>query len=172
MIILSVILIIVWERWGKARVAGDEILVLQQNTEKGTRISEEMLTKHRTGRAVPGCMTPDQIEEILGKETTTYVHGLVPLFPDDFAEEGLTPDAEADRYALTVCDAWLEGFPEGMSRGDRACFYCDGEFVTEAPVISVNEESRSFQIAAGGEQTVTLGRLIARGSRFLVVYYE
>ena len=48
-VIVSVFTLIAWEKWGKDRFLYDEILVLNKNVEKGTVITEEMLSEKRIG---------------------------------------------------------------------------------------------------------------------------
>ena len=171
MIILSVAALITWEKWGKDRFLYEEILVLEKNVEKGTVISEEMLSSKRTDSTEKDCLTVDDSKALVGREAAFFLHKGVPLFEEYFQTGELSADGEEGRYILSIPEDWLNSFPASIERGNRAFFFHGGKFVTSAMVAAVGGEPVSLEIIVTDEQASVLSEIAGRGEPMTVIYY-
>ena len=122
-VIVSVFTLIAWEKWGKDRFLYDEILVLNKNVEKGTVITEEMLSEKRIGGTEKDCLSADDREYVIGQEAAFFVHKGVPLFREYFQQSSLSADEERGQYLLSVPADWLTCMPGRWEEETRSSFF-------------------------------------------------
>ena len=158
-VIVSVFTLIAWEKWGKDRFLYDEILVLNKNVEKGTVITEEMLSEKRIGGTEKDCLSADDREYVIGREAAFFVHKGVPLFREYFQQSSLSADED-----------WLTCMPASLGRGDKIFFFRGGDFVTSAMVASVDEEKTFMEIVVSDEQASALSKIGGSGEIMTVIY--
>lgn len=169
-VIVSVFTLIAWEKWGKDRFLYDEILVLNKNVEKGTVITEEMLSEKRIGGTEKDCLSADDREYVIGREAAFFVHKGVPLFREYFQQSSLSADEERGQYLLSVPADWLTCMPASLGRGDKIFFFRGGDFVTSAMVASVDEEKTFIEIVVSDEQASALSKIGGSGEIMTVIY--
>ena len=80
LIALSVLLLISWERWGRSRFVYDDVLVLRENVQKGSVITERMLTTMRMEHAGREVLGPADRKWLIGKASSQFVHSRAPLY--------------------------------------------------------------------------------------------
>lgn len=170
LILVSIGALVTWEKWGKNRFLYDEVLVLNQNVEKGTVITEAMVEKRHMDVSERDCIGAEELQAVVGREAAFFVHKNVPLFPAYFAPAGLTPDASRDRYVLSVPSGWLAAAPRSLSKGDRAYFYCGGKEITSALTVSTDLENGCIEVMVSSRQAAALSSLTEAGQKLVVIY--
>ncbi len=169
-IIMSVIALIVWEKWGRVHFVYEDTLVLKENVERGTRIEESMLKVVKTGDSLKDSLRPEDAEWLTGRESRQFVHKNTPLFKEYFRESGLTVGEKLDRYMLKIAEAWIESAPQSLKTGDLAVFYANGKEITKARVSEISEGNKSFEVAVSRKQAVIIAGLASSGVRFVITY--
>ena len=172
LILISIILMVGWEKWGRQTFLTSEILVLNRNVPKGEIVKEEDLRILRVEGARKEWLRPEDRGQIQGLEASGNLHKGVPLFSDDVEEEGLTADAELDRFVVNLPESWLAAYPFGIRKGDRAYLYLSGKFLLDAPVRQADGENRNLSLVTDGKSAGIISGLGAEGKQFVVTYHE
>ena len=189
LIVLSVGALGFWELWGRENITYDRVLVLKESLPKNTLITADMLRERKVEKAGEGAIRTEQINEIVGLETGQFVPAGTELYREYFQESIFSVGEEQGKYILSVPAQWLKAFPQTLRRGDRAFFYCGGEPVTDAVVAYVRDGTNQevyygdderltssssvslIEIVVDKEQAALLGKLAAKGNKFVVLYY-
>lgn len=170
LIMVSIGALVAWEKWGKNRFLYDEILVLNQNVEKGTVITADMLEKKHMDVSERDCIGAEELQAVMNREAAFFVHKNTPLFHEYFQQEGLTADESLGRYILTVPSGWLAVLPRGLSKRDRVYFYCSGKLVTSALTSGVDLENGSVDVVVSDSQAEELSVLAGEGEKLVIIY--
>lgn len=170
LILVSIAALYTWERWGKNRLLYDDVLVFSQNVEKGTVITEEMVSTAKMDVSEEDQLKSADKDRIIGREAAFFVHKGAPLFKEYFMEEGLTANQAQDRYVLSIPADWQLSAPKTISRGDRAYFYLNGKFLTSALISFVEEDGKSFEVVVSSRQAEALSKIASRGDEMVVTY--
>ena len=170
LILVSIGALVTWEKWGKNRFLYDEVLVLNQNVEKGTVITEAMLEKKHMDVSERDCIKAEELQTAIGREAAFFIHKNVPLFSDYFLPEGLTPDESRGRYILSIPSHWLAAVPRSLSKGDRAYFYCGGRLVTSALTALTDLENGCIEVVVSDKQAAELSSLADAGEKLVIIY--
>lgn len=168
-IVASIAALITWEKWGRDSFFADSVLVLKENVEKGTVITNDMLKEVKMKTDLP-CVKPTMAKKIVGKEAVQFIHKGTPLFQRYFEEPALAPGTGKDRYLLSIPWSWLISQSHTLSRGDRAYFYVGGKFLTSAPVTAVDVESKIYEIIVDSSQAEALSGAAYRGDKMTITY--
>lgn len=170
LICVSIVALFSWEKWGRDRFIYDNVLVLNQNVEKGTTITADMVKQIKVGNRSKGSLAPKDRRWIIGKEANQYIRGETLLFGEYFKAKGLVAGADINKYVMNVTEDWIESCPGSISKGDTAYFYMNGKLVTSAAVSTVHSGERGFEIVATSGQAEAISKLAASGGRFVISY--
>lgn len=168
LICISVIGIVGWEQWGKERFLYDEVLVLRENVEKGTVITEKMVDVKTMEKNEP-CLELSEKEKIIGMQTAAFVHKGVPLFPEYFQEPGLAPDETKNLYGMCLPREWIASKPAALSRGDKVLLFWGNRLVTDADVVDVTKDG-DVEIIVEKEQAADICQVTADGEQLALIY--
>lgn len=170
MIFVCIGALVTWERWGKERLLYEEVVVLNKNVERGVVISKDMLEVKKIDRAIDGSISVSRAYEIIGKETTGFIHKEVPIFKENFKDTRLILSKKRDQYQLTVPLKWLEAWPEGISKGCQVFFYSEGKVIFSSLVESVGDENESFNLILSARQVSMISSNLEGGKKYIVSY--
>lgn len=188
LIILSLVAIFGWEKWGRQMLMYEEILVFNQDIEKNTILTSELLKIELVERKVKGSLTGNDVSGLLGKETVQSIHKGVPLFEDYFESPEMVVNQANGGYIMSIPATWLKSYPQTLRRGDRAYFYYKGKLITSAIVAyakdGANQEVTSVdkkrlsgssiislvEIVVNNEQANLLTRIAESGNEFVILY--
>lgn len=170
LIIVSIAAVISWEKWGKNRFLYDSVLVFREDVAKGVTVEKEMLKTVRMDTPVDGWIAPAKQEQILGRQTATFIRGGMPLFPENFGREELLADGKRGTYILAVSPAWISSAPQSLRKGHRVTFFSRGEKITAAYVTETFGED-GFEIVVTDEQAERLSAAVKNGETFVITYY-
>ena len=168
LIVLSLLGLMVWEKWGKNEFLYDDVLVLRDNIQQGTIINESMLTA-RQMNIDEDYLTYEERKEIIGKQAVAFVHQGVPLFEEYFTEPNLSPDESRGAYVLALPQDWILSKPETLSKGDKVFFFYGKRLVTAAFVAEPNVES-SVEVIVDQKQAAALSEIANEGGKLVLVY--
>lgn len=167
LILLSMMGLMVWERWGKNALLYDDVLVLRDNIEKGTIVTEKMLTAKKLN-IDEDYLAYDQREEIIGLQAAGFVHEGVPLFAAYFQEPNLSPDETRGTYVLALPQECILTKPETLSRGDKVFFFFGKHFVTAADVAMAEE--KGVEVIVSKSQAEAISEILNQGEKLVLVY--
>lgn len=168
LICVSVLGMLGWEKWGKEEFLYDDVLVLQDNVEKGTVITEKMLTVKKMNVDEP-CLSFSDKEEILGMQAAAFIHKGVPLFMAYFQEHGLAPDETKNLYGMCIPPEWIASRPTALSKGDRAFLFFGKQLITEADVVEVTKDG-AVEIIVEKEEAASICQVTCGGGRLAIIY--
>lgn len=169
-IFISFFALVAWEKWGKDRFLHEEILVLNDNVERGTVITESMLSEKRIDTQEKDRLAVEDRDYVIGREAAFFVHKNTPLFREYFRQPSLSADEEKGRYLLIVPADWLTSPIQTVARGDKIFFFRGGEFLTSAMVASVDEEKSFMEIIVSEEQAAALSKVAGGGEAMTIIY--
>lgn len=167
LIVISLMGMMAWERWGKSEFLYDEVLVLRKNVEKGTIITEKMLTAKKLNIDEDYLAYEDR-KEIVGKQAAAFVHQGVPLFEEYFEEPKLSADEKRGTFVLALTQECILAKPETLSRGDKVFFFFGKDFVTAA-YVSVTDED-GVEVIVDRKQAASLSEIINEGGKLVLAY--
>ena len=168
LIVVSILAIFNWEKWGRNHFIYDDILVLDRNITRGDVITEDMLKLVKSDNAIKNCLKEEDKEKILGKEADQYIHKDAPLFEEYFTFENLAVSDDLGTEAIKIPESWIETIPSSLKKGENANFYSKGEFLMTVPVLSVAEDGKSFEVVLEGDEAKKLANIGSDGGRFVV----
>ncbi|MBR3785207.1 MAG: hypothetical protein IKJ77_02230 [Firmicutes bacterium] len=168
LICISIAGFVFWEQWGKERILYDEILVLRQNVEKGTIITEDMLDVRKLDFDEP-CLSFAEGKELVGMQAAAFIHKGSPLFAAYFQEPDLSPDESKNRYGMCLPTDWITSRPTALSRGDKVFLFFGKRMVTEADVVEVTKDG-AVEIIVGKTQAADICQVTEAGGRLALVY--
>lgn len=188
---------IIWETIGREWVLYTEIIVLNQDVQRGTEITQDLVT---TAKIEQLSKIKDAViypEEIIGKEAKHFIPANTQLHPYYFGEPQLV--IEDDQFIANIPKEWIYAFPGTLRRNDRIVFVpvsMDGYQVSARPLFetvvayvkdSANREIRTIsseeRLDASAniskiEVVVTLDDLCIlenaynQGNEFIIIYSE
>ena len=168
LICISVLGIIGWENWGKDQFLYDEVLVLRENAEKGTIITEDMVDV-RTMEEDEPCLAFSEKEKIIGMQAAAFIHKGVPLFAEYFQQPGLAPDETKNLYGMCLPAEWIASRPGALSRGDRVLLFFGKELITEADVAEVTKDG-AVEIIVAKKQAAAICQVTETGGKLALIY--
>lgn len=171
LIIVSVAALIAWEKWGKEQFLYEEVLVCRENVSRGTVMREELFETIKMDLNEKGWIRPKDKKSLLGKETASFIHKGMPLFPEYFDQAGLSADGKEGKYVLSIPEHWLDSAPASLKRGNRAYFFSGKTFLTSAPVSEINEERRNVEVIVTEKQAAKLSSAAADGEKLVIIYH-
>ena len=168
LILISIAGLFVWEKWGKEQFAYEEVLVLQENVEKGPIIEAEMLTTKKM-HIEEDYLSIDKQQDIIGKQAAAFIHKGVPIFAEYLQVPHLSPDQQSGRYAFALSPEWIASKPETLSRGDKVFFFYQGNYVTWAWVSGIGKD-QSIEMIVTMDQAKKITKIIGVGGTLAVAY--
>lgn len=170
-IILSIISLITWEKWGKFKLISDTVLVLEKNVPAGTLIEEKMLAEKKMQIDENDYIRSDEKSNIVGKEASGFIHKGVPLFVEYFADSESDPSIVNNRVLITVEESWMLGMPAGIKRGDEVILMHGSDVAVKAKVSQVSTDGKSFGIIVNKDQAGIISELVYQGEKLVAAYY-
>lgn len=168
LIIVSILGLVFWEKWGKNEFLYDDALVLRENVERGTLISENMLTVKKMN-IEENYIPYEAMEKVIGKQATGFIHKGVPLFEEYVQDPNLSPNEKRETYMLAVPQEWILSKPETLSKGDKVFFFSDGKLLTAAFVSNIFNQD-TVEVVTNKEQTEKISKQISMGKKLVLAY--
>lgn len=168
LICISLLGLIGWENWGKDYFLYDEVLVLRENVEKGTLITDNMVDVKVMEKDEP-CFVFSDKEKVIGMQAAAFIHKGVPLFAEYFQEPGLAPDERKKLYGMCLPTEWIASKPEALSRGDRVFLFFGKKMITSAEVSAIGKEG-SVEIVVEKQQAAEICQVTEAGGRLALIY--
>ncbi len=168
LIIVSLIGLAAWEKWGKNEFYYDDAVVLRDNVERGTVITASMLTAKKMNLD-EDYLTYEERDKIIGRQASGFVRRGVPLFEEYFVEPNLSPDGRTGSFALALPEEWILAKPETLSRGDKVFFF-HGESCITSAYVSLVSKVGTVEVIVTREQAADLSSIIATGGKFMLIY--
>ena len=168
LIVISILGLIAWEKWGKDQFLYDDVLVLRDNVEPGTVITASMMTTKKMN-VTEDFLAVEEKENLIGMETAAFVHKGVPLFAEYFQEPKLSPSEQRGDYALALSQDWILSKPETLSRGDRVFFFCGEEVLTSAYVSAIGTEGL-IEVIVNAQQAAKISKVVSEGKKLVLTY--
>ena len=187
LIVISLAGILGWEFIGRDRLMYTEILTVNQDIEQGTVITQDMLGVKRISSASSKSYRRDDVQLVIGKETTSYLPVGCELYEEYFEEKALVVHSEQGQYVLSIPESWLVANPPTLRRGDTVTFLLNGEMITTATVVYVKDGSNSevtsdndrlsasstvsiIEVIVEEQKAKLLASLAADGNQFVLLY--
>ena len=99
-IVLILVSIAALFTWGKNRFLYEDVLAFSQNVEKGTVITEDMISTVKMDIGEEDQLKSADKKSIIGREAAFFIHKGAPLFREYFVEEGLTADETGSLHLI------------------------------------------------------------------------
>lgn len=201
LVIIALMLGIVWywETYGREFYFYQDAVVLMQDVQRGTLITEDMLTTKKVEASQLIEQAILDKEKIIGLEAKQFIPQNAQLHPNYFETPSLMTDE--DRYIVRIPNDWLYSIPNTLRRKDRVLFYLMqsdeifnhhlGKVVMETTVAYVKDSANrevqtvSTQDRMDGssvisevlvfltpEQVETLEKLTENGGKLIVMHSE
>lgn len=188
MIVLTLSVLIAWEMWGEEYFLYSEILVLKNDIQENTIITDKMLKTVKVEKADERALKSSDLESIISKKSKQYIPSDVPIFKEYFEEKEYSYGDDTNLSVLSIPSNWLHVMPQSIKRGDRAFFYSDGNLISECTVIHVKDADNTeiqysdverllpsgnislIEILTTEEQIEKMSKIVNEDKKFLVTY--
>lgn len=121
LIIIALISIFYWEKYGRQKFLSAECIVFRQDIEKNTVITKEMLQVIRCDKELLIKNIVDESEEIIGREAKHFIPKNTQLDKRYFEEQELVLDE--GEFIFKVPKEWIKTLPNTLRRKDVVYFY-------------------------------------------------
>lgn len=138
LVILSMILVILWEIWGRTHLAYEEIIIAKQDIHSGTIITGEMLSALKEPKPSSG-MSPEEANRIIGKEAIQNIPKGLEIREEFFSEPEFVKGNGKEITDIPL--EWLATYPSTIMRGDRASVYNGKRRIADVVILHVKDGS-------------------------------
>ncbi len=138
-ILVTLVLLGVWELWAKESLIYDKILVLNTKVEAHTLIEKSMVKIRRVEKAPEGAIRMGEEGNIIGKVSSHYIPKDAEIYSEYFTDYEFKVGGSSNKFVFSVPEDWIKSYPQTMKRGDTAYFYCGSEIVVEVVVAYVRD---------------------------------
>lgn len=121
LILIALAGLFLWESVGREALLYQSVIVMKQDVEPNKAVSIEMLGKMKVPRDTIIGSVVLAPQEILGKETNSYIPAGLQLSLKFFKDPELT--IGNGKYILALPQDWIYSFPQTIRRGDEIYFY-------------------------------------------------
>lgn len=121
LVVLAVAGIFLWENYGREAFTYASITVLNEDLEKGTVVTADML---RTIKIDQSNLIKHYIknpDEVIGMQTATFLPADLQLSKKFFMKQGLV--TKPGEHIMALPKEWILTFPQTVRRGDTIYFY-------------------------------------------------
>lgn len=186
-IIFAVAGIFCWEAFGREKILFTEVMVLNQDVEAYTDISQDMLSFRKVYQPGANVLTIRDLHKVVGMQASQYVPSGTELFERYFISPELAVGAKKDEYVFSITTSNLKSYPRSITKGDTIFVYFYDECLLSTTVLTVrdsdgNEITRSdnratssgqlasVEIKTDADETATLSTIISNGDPLSIAY--
>lgn len=121
LVMLAVAGIFFWESYGREAFTYASITVLNEDLEKGTVVTADMLRTTKIDQSNLIKYYVKNPNEIIGKQTVTFLPADLQLSKKFFKKQGLVP--QKGEYVMAIPKEWILAYPQTIRRGDTVYLY-------------------------------------------------
>lgn len=166
-ILCGLVLMILWEWYGKGALLYEEIPVLREDLQKGQVLEASMVDYVRL--EWPGDhLTEEEVESYLGKEAVQRIRRETPLYPEDFADPQMVGDSQRGTYTVSLPSSAMENHWGRVQLGDRLFLYRGKERIAMVYVAGIQEETGALDVITDEEGLEAISNALFGGGGLLV----
>ncbi|QSX05467.1 hypothetical protein JYG23_12390 [Sedimentibacter sp. zth1] len=142
LLLLAIAFFIFWEFIGRKTVMCQNIIILSQDVDKGTLITEELLTTKKI--ETESCITDVVVSKsvIVGLEAKHYIPKHTQLVKQYFEESALV--LTKDEKIMKIPKDWIYTFPETLRRKDKIYIYAVKKDETTTKVTNYKDNKEQY----------------------------
>lgn len=152
LIILSMLLFISWEKYGREALTYDSVIVFKQDVQKGTIVTKKQLGIMRIEK---NSMIEEAIQDpelIVGKRTNGFIPRAAQLCAEYFTDPELVTGEGKNVFSIPM--DWIYAFPQTLRRGDRVHFYTVYGELLEESYYEIEYEQLENLISSGSDKPI------------------
>ncbi len=155
LIVIVLTLIWFWETAGREHFLYEERLVLNQDIDRGVLIEESLLTYQSFEKSKIFTGAIDDISEIVGLESISYIPQGSLLHPRYFSTTEVK--LAVDQYIIRIPSDWIYSMPNTLRRQDKVYLYRFGQQESTSGVLFETEvayvkDSMNREIVSTGKR--------------------
>lgn len=150
--------IIFWEAFGREELLFTDVLVLNQDTEAYTEISEDMLAIKKVYMPNKLNYTINNLNDVVGKQTTQFVPKGTELHQRYLQDPELIVNEETDEYVFSLSVSNLKAYPRSIAKGDNVYVYYRDYQVLKTTVLGLRD-SNGNEVMQSNDRTVLTGQI-------------
>ncbi|MGN0711690.1 MAG: hypothetical protein ACI4LO_08005 [Anaerovoracaceae bacterium] len=152
LIILSMLLFISWEKYGREALTYDSVIVFKQDVQKGTIVTKKQLGIMRIEKnsMIEGAIQDPEL--IIGKRTNSFIPRAAQLCAEYFTNPELVTGEGKNVFSIPM--DWIYAFPQTLRRGDRVHFYTVYGELLEESYYEIEYEQLENLISSGSDKPI------------------
>lgn len=152
LIILSMLLFICWEKYGREALTYDSVIVFKQDVQKGTIVTKKQLGIMRIEKnsMIEGAIQDPEL--IIGKRTNSFIPRAAQLCAEYFTNPELVTGEGKNVFSIPM--DWIYAFPQTLRRGDRVHFYTVYGDLLEESYYEIEYEQLEKLISGGSDKPI------------------
>lgn len=166
-IVLAIISMVVWEKWGKSQLLYDEIPVLSINVERGTVIKDSMIKFVRLNCSEE-CIKKQGYKDIVGKEANSFIHKGVPLFKEYFVSRERAVNSEKNLFAIAIPEKLIINKWGNSKNNDKAYIFSGNKEITKCSISNIDSEAGIIELISSKEGIKAISGAIAEGNHLVI----
>ncbi len=157
LIAISLILMGVWEFWGRETISYETILVLKNPLPAHTLVTAEDFRLKKVESPSKGALREEHLEQLLGMETSQYVAENSELRAEYFNQSKYAAGNELGKGTMAVPIDWLVSLPQTLMRGDAVAVYSKDVKIGDVVVTHVRDSSNMEILFEGRDRQNSTG---------------
>lgn len=167
-IVCSIFLIFIWEKYGKEKLLYKDIPVLNKNVEAGEIIEKSMI-RLKPSAYKGECLGQGDSDIVIGKIAKHFVHKDLPLFKEYFLDKSYYLGKNNDKYLLSIPEgAVLNKFPT-LNKGDKIVFFLGKKELGDGIVSNIFDEKKKIDVVIRKVYLNNLSSALFSGGQIVVV---
>lgn len=169
MICVSLLALFSWEKFGRFHFIYKDVLVLNQDVERGEAIKPEMLKTIKMEGVQRDMLKVSDRKWILKQASGQYIHRNAPLYRQYFTEERLLTSGRG-RFHMQLPEKWVLSCPRDLRRGDRVLLEGGDDCSVKATVADFEGETKCLEVVLGQQDARRIGKAAERSGVVVFKY--
>lgn len=185
--VVAVVGILGWEIFGREQLLFTDVLVLNEDTEAYTQITESDLATKKVYQPNKKSYTISDAKKVIGKQTTQFIPKGAELNPRYFEDSSLVVNDKDNEFVYSLNVNGLKAYPVSIYKGDTIHIFAADNYVLKTTVLGIrdsngNEVTQSkdraqisaqiatIEIKVTGPECETLSYLISNSEPLTISY--
>lgn len=186
-IVLAVAGIFAWESFGREKILFTEVMVLNQDVEAYTDISQDMLSFRKVYQPSSDVLTIRDFHKVVGMQAAQYIPAKTEIFERYFVSPELAIGEKKDEYVFSITTSNLKSYPRSITKGDTVFVYFYDKCLLSTTVLTVRDSDgneithsdnratssgqlASVEIKTSADDTAVLSTIISNGEPLSIAY--
>ncbi len=165
-IIIAVGGLAIWEFSLREYALRDEIVVVEEDVQKGDKITAENLKLIGAKVKIKGAMSKEDRNKLIGKRAAQFIHKNAPIFKEYLLNNEETADKQ--EMILPIPERAIEARSKHLKKGSLAVVFSNGNLISKYRVWRAAIDEGDVEIIVNNQEAKNLSNIIATGEGLVI----